>query len=145
MLSGVYRVTVLRLPEFLWGLSSPPRVPPLFFRPRFVCLYCFLLLLSSPGHLHSSSWSSIGCSGVRFCSWGCYCSCGSSCCSNFVLSLCICSAFSACCGSGCSFQSSSAFFCLLRLWLLLPVFINISACCGSSCSFRFWCSSCCLP
>ena len=86
-----------------------------------LCLPVLFLLLSSPGHLFS--WFSIGCSGVRFCSWGCSCSCGvappffrpfvsaphfphaavPAAPSSLPLR------FSACCGYGCSFQSSSAF------------------------------------
>ena len=119
------------------------------------------LLLSSTSHLSSSSYSCIGCPGVRFCSWGCFCSCGSGCGSAILSSFCIRSAFSACCGSGCSLQSFSVFFrmlwillvlpvflCVFRMLLLrlpLPVFLRVSACCDSGCSFRFWRSSCCLP
>ena len=40
-------------------------------------------------------------------------------------SFCIRSSFSVCCGSRCSFQPSSAFFCMLRLQLLLPVFLLV--------------------
>ena len=66
------------------------------------------LLLSSPGHLYSS-WFPIGCSEVRFCSWGCYCSCCYGCCSTFVSSFCI----------------RSAFFRMLRFCLLLTIFLCI--------------------
>ena len=106
------------------GLFQSSGCAPLLRTPfRLSVLF---LLLSSPGHLFSS-WFSIGCSGVSFCSWGCialatavlavapplFCL--------FVFaprfphaaipatpsSLPLC--FSACCGYGCSFQSSSAF------------------------------------
>ena len=40
-------------------------------------------------------------------------------------SFCIRSAFSAYCGYGCSFQSFSAFFRMLRLRLLLPIFLHV--------------------
>ena len=93
-------------------LRTPLHLPVLFFA-SFQSWSSLLLLLVF-----------IGCSGVRFCSWGCYCSCGSGCCSTFVSSFCILSAFSACCGSGCSFQASSAFFHMLRLRLLLSLLVR---------------------
>ena len=40
-------------------------------------------------------------------------------------SFCSCCSFSACCSSGCSFLPSSAFFRMLRLRLLLPVFLLV--------------------
>ena len=52
VLSGVCSATVLHPPSFLWGLSSPPRVPPLFFGLRLIFLYCLcfsdVLVISTP-------------------------------------------------------------------------------------------------
>ena len=121
VLSDVYSATVLRLPAFPWGFSSPPRVPHLFFGLRSIFLYC--LCFSSIGHPSSSSCFCIGCSVVRFCSWGCFC--GSGCGSAFLSSFCFRSAFSACCSCGFSLQSFSVFFRMLQLRLLLLLLVQL--------------------
>ena len=52
VLSDVSSATVLRLPSFPWGFSSPPRVPHFFFGLRFIFLYCLcfspVLVISPP-------------------------------------------------------------------------------------------------
>ena len=105
------------------------------------------LLLSSTGSLFSSSCFCIGCPGVRFCSWGCYFSCGSGCGSAFSFILLFpllsfppaavpaapCSLslhYSACCGYDWFFRSYSTFphaaakaapFCLPQHFRLLQL------------------------
>ena len=132
VLSGVCCVTVLRPPSFLWVLSSPPWVPPLFFCLCFVFLYCLcfspVLVISTPAFASAvlGLGSVLGVatapvvpsvappffrpfvSAPRF---------QLAAVPDAPSSLCL--RFSACCGYGCF------------------VFIPISACCGFYCSFRF--------
>ena len=164
VLSVVSGASVLRLPYFPWGVSSPFRVLHLFFGISFIFLFVLpsllLVFFPPPPAFHWVLWGSILFLGLlilmRFQLWLC-----------FSLPFCICSTFSSCCGSGYSLRSFSAFFrmkwlrllfsglpshfLLLRLRLSLPIFLSCSGCSFRSsspfsacCSFRFWRASCCL-
>ena len=105
VLSVVYGVSVLRLPYFSWGFSSPFRVPHLFFGISFIFLFVFpslQLVVSPPPAFHRVFWGSILFLGLLLLMWFWLWLC-------FSLPFCICSTFSACWGSGYSLRSFSAF------------------------------------
>ena len=133
VLSVVSGVSVLRLLAFPWGLFPAFRVPLLFFCisfmfwvvfPSVLFWYSRLLLLLSLDLLGFTSVVGFAFF-LQFRLW-------------LHLFFTLLYSLSTCCGSGCSLQSSSAFF--RRLWLRLIVSVlppRFSSSCGFGCTFLF--------
>ena len=132
MLSVVSGVFVLHFLAFPWVLSPAFRVLLLFFGISFMFWVLFPSILFWYSRLLLLSLDLLGFASLVGFAFSCSSGGGST----FSLPFCI--RFSACCGLGCSLRSSSAFFHMLWLQLIVSVLPpRFSTYCSFGCPFLF--------